>query len=195
MAIFASGTGSNAEKIMEHFQDHPTVAVKLVLSSKKGAGVLEKAERFGVATMVLDKAGFFDTDQYVEELSKRDIDILVLAGFLWKVPSQLINAFPERIINIHPALLPAYGGKGMYGHFVHEAVIRAGEEQSGITIHLVDEDYDHGRHLFQATCPVAATDSPDDLAAKIHQLEHRHFPAVIEQYIHDQPALFQKDGH
>ncbi|QEC71960.1 phosphoribosylglycinamide formyltransferase [Arachidicoccus ginsenosidivorans] len=190
MAIFASGAGSNAEKIMEHFKNHPIVAVKLVLSSKKNAGVLQKAEKFGVDTIILDKNNFFDTNIYVKELQAKDIDIIILAGFLWKVPSNLVAAFQNRIINIHPALLPKYGGKGMYGHFVHEAVIQAKEKESGITIHLVDEAYDHGKHLFQAKCAVAPTDTPDDLAGKIHILEHQYFPTVIDNYIEEHPALF-----
>ena len=190
MAIFASGAGSNAEKIMEHFENHPAVSVKLVVASKKTAGVLEKADRFGVETLILNKADFFDTNIYVQELQDRHIDIIILAGFLWKVPANLVAAFPGRILNIHPALLPAYGGKGMYGHFVHEAVIAAGEKQSGITIHIVDEVYDHGKHLFQATCEIIPADGPDELAGKVHELEHRHFARVIESYIQDHPALF-----
>jgi len=192
MAILASGAGSNAEKIMEHFKNHPTIRVKLVLSSKKTAGVLQKAENFGIATLILDRHDFFDTNIYVQELKNRHIDILILAGFLWKVPANLVSSFQNRIINIHPALLPKYGGKGMYGHFVHEAVIEAKEKQSGITIHLVDEVYDHGKHLFQATCEIAPTDTPDDLASKIHLLEHQCFPKVIEKYITENPALFSK---
>ncbi|SDZ77993.1 phosphoribosylglycinamide formyltransferase-1 [Arachidicoccus rhizosphaerae] len=190
MAIFASGAGSNAEKIMEHFENHPSVCVKLVVASKKNAGVLDRAARFGVETMILNKTIFFDTNIYVKELQNRHIDIVILAGFLWKVPANLVVAFQGRILNIHPALLPGYGGKGMYGHFVHEAVIAAGEKESGITIHLVDEVYDHGKHLYQATCSVEPTDSPDDLAKKIHELEHRHFAAVIENYIQENPVLF-----
>ena len=193
MAIFASGAGSNAEKIMEHFENHPTVAVKLVVASKKTAGVLDIARKFGVETLILNKTVFFDTNIYVKELQHQHIDIVILAGFLWKVPANLVVAYQNRILNIHPALLPNYGGKGMYGHFVHEAVIAAKEKQSGITIHLVDEAYDHGKHLFQATCDIDILDSPDDLAGKIHVLEHRHFANVIEDYIKDNPALFDKN--
>lgn len=193
MAIFASGAGSNAEKIMEHFENHPTVTVKLVVASKKTAGVLDIARKFGVETLILNKTVFFDTNIYVKELQHQHIDIVILAGFLWKVPANLVVAYQNRILNIHPALLPNYGGKGMYGHFVHEAVIAAKEKQSGITIHLVDEAYDHGKHLFQATCDIDILDSPDDLAGKIHLLEHRHFADVIEDYIKDNPALFDKN--
>lgn len=192
MAIFASGAGSNAEKIMAYFENHPSIAVKVVLSSKKEAGVLQKAEKFGVETLIINKTAFFDTDTYIKALQNRDIDIIILAGFLWKVPENLVSAYRNRIINIHPALLPKYGGKGMYGHFVHEAVIRAGESQSGITIHVVDEVYDHGKHLFQATCLIDTGDSPDDLAEKIHLLEHRHFAEVIENYVRENEMLFHK---
>lgn len=193
MAIFASGAGSNAERIMEHFENNPSIAVKLVVSSKKGAGVLEKAAKFGVETLLLNRADFFDTNIYIKELQSRNIDILILAGFLWKVPANLVTAYHNRIINIHPALLPNYGGKGMYGQFVHEAVIAAGDKESGITIHLVDEAYDHGKHLFQTTCQINEGDSPLDLAGKIHLLEHRHFSEVIEAYIIEHPEIFSRE--
>ena len=192
MAILASGAGSNAERIMAHFENHPSVSVKLVLSSKKTAGVLQKAENFGIETLILDKERFMTSDTYIQTFQREQIDILILAGFLWKVPPNLVAAFPERIINIHPALLPKYGGKGMYGTFVHEAVIKAGEKESGITIHLVDEAYDHGKHLFQTTCPVEQTDTPDLLAGKIHSLEHQYFAKTIEAYILKNPALFNR---
>ncbi|WP_262902400.1 phosphoribosylglycinamide formyltransferase [Arachidicoccus terrestris] len=193
MAIFASGAGSNAEKIMEHFENHSNITVKLVLSSKNSAGVLDKASKFDIETLVINRAAFFDTDTYIKELQKRNINIIILAGFLWKVPSNLVTAFQNRIINIHPALLPKYGGKGMYGDFVHQAVIAAGEKESGITIHLVDEAYDHGKHLFQTTCPVLPGDTAAELAGKIHVLEHRHFPEVIETYIEQHPNLFTEE--
>lgn len=193
MAIFASGAGSNAEKIMEYFENHSNIAVKLVLSSKNGAGVLDKASKFDIEALVINRAAFFDTDKYIKELQKRDINIIILAGFLWKVPGSLVTTFQNRIINIHPALLPKYGGKGMYGDFVHQAVIAAGEKESGITIHLVDEAYDHGKHLFQTTCPILPDDTAAELAGRIHVLEHRHFPEVIETYIEQHPNLFKKE--
>lgn len=190
MAIFASGAGTNADNIMAHFKNHPTIQVGLVVSNKKEAGVLRIAQDYQVPTLIIKREDFLNSDKYVKELQAANINMIILAGFLWKVPQQLIEAFPERIINIHPALLPSYGGKGMYGHFVHTAVIQAKETESGITIHLVDEDYDHGRHLFQAKCAISPSDNPESLAAKIHQLEHTHFPQIIEQYIMDNSALF-----
>ncbi|ANI90216.1 phosphoribosylglycinamide formyltransferase [Arachidicoccus ginsenosidimutans] len=183
LAIFASGAGSNALKIIEHFRNNPSVSIKLILCNKPEAGVLKIADENNIQKISIEKESFFRSDKYVELLKHEDINLIVLAGFLWKVPSNLIRAFPERIINIHPALLPKYGGKGMYGHFVHEAVIAAHEKKSGITIHLVDEQYDHGKHLFQAECDVKETDTPDALAQKIHQLEHQYFPQVVEDYI------------
>jgi phosphoribosylglycinamide formyltransferase-1 len=183
IAIFASGAGSNAEKILEHFQDHAKVRVALIVSNKPQAGVLQIAADYNVPTLLIEKERFFRGDAYVDELKAAGIDSIVLAGFLWKVPVTLIQAFPHQIVNIHPALLPNYGGKGMYGHFVHEAVIQNKETESGISIHLVDELYDHGKLLFQARCEVTAIDTAESLAAKIHELEHRHYAAVIEELV------------
>lgn len=183
IAIFASGAGSNAKKIIEHFLVHPLCEVALVVSNKHNAGVLNIAEEYAVPTLIIEKEKFFRGDAYVAELKKAEIDFVVLAGFLWKVPSALIAAFRDKIVNIHPALLPGYGGKGMYGHFVHEAVIAAKEKESGITIHLVDEKYDHGNTIFQATCPVTESDTAETLAEKIHVLEHQHFPLEIEKIL------------
>jgi formyltetrahydrofolate-dependent phosphoribosylglycinamide formyltransferase len=183
LAIFASGTGTNARKIIEHFHHHPTIKVSLLVSNKPGAGALHHAADFGINTLIIDRQRFLKEDGYVPELEAAGIDFIVLAGFLWKVPPMLIQAYPRRIINIHPALLPKFGGKGMYGHHVHEAVLAAGEKESGITIHLVDEQYDHGATLFQATCPVWPTDTAASLADRIHVLEHQHYPAVIESQI------------
>lgn len=179
MAIFASGAGSNAKKIIEYFSGSERVRVALIVCNNPKAGVLNIARENNIPTLVIEKDRFFKGDAYFDELYNYSINYIVLAGFLWKLPVQLIKAFPKKIINIHPALLPAYGGKGMYGHFVHEAVIANKEKQSGITIHYVDELYDHGEIIFQATCPVEEGDTPDSLAAKIHQLEHLHFPATI----------------
>ena len=183
IAIFASGTGSNARKMMEHFREHPKVKVSLLVSNKPGAGALHHAADFGISTLLIEKERFFRGDAYLEELEAAAIDFIVLAGFLWKIPSRLIAAYPNRIINIHPALLPNYGGKGMYGKHVHEAVINNGDAESGITIHFVDEQYDHGATIFQAMCPVLPTDTADDLAARIHELEHAHFSQVVENVI------------
>ncbi len=183
VAVFASGKGSNALQIIRHFAGSNSVKITLVVSSKKDAGVLEIAKDNHIPSVILDKTAFFSTSEYVDLLQKDGIDFIVLAGFLWKVPSSLIQAYPQKIINIHPALLPNYGGKGMYGHFVHEAVINAKEKQSGITIHYVDELYDHGAPIFQAFCDISDIDTPDTLAEKIHLLEHTHFPAVIEKVL------------
>lgn len=183
LAIFASGTGTNAQQIIRHFERHPGISVGLVVSNKPGAGVIEVANKAHVPVLVLDKDRFFNGDAYAGELQLRGIDFIILAGFLWKIPARLINAFPNRIINIHPALLPGYGGKGMYGRFVHEAVIAAGEKETGISIHFVDELYDHGNIIFQARCAVSENDDADSLAKKVHALEHLHYPAVIEKTV------------
>jgi formyltetrahydrofolate-dependent phosphoribosylglycinamide formyltransferase len=182
IAIFASGAGSNAQEIIRHFKDRH-VNVVIIGCNKKEAGVWNIAAAAGVESFLIEKAQFLDGDAYVPLLQRAKIDLIVLAGFLWKIPQRLIDAYPHRIINIHPALLPKYGGKGMYGKRVHEAVIAAGESESGITIHYVDEHYDHGDIIFQAKCPVLGTDTPEILAKRIHELEHRHFPLVVEKLI------------
>jgi phosphoribosylglycinamide formyltransferase-1 len=183
IAIFASGAGSNARKIIEHFSHHPKVRVDLIVCNKPNAGVLNIADEHGIPTLILDKEQFFRGNAYVDEFKVDDIDFIVLAGFLWKVPDALIHAYPGKIVNIHPALLPKYGGKGMYGNFVHEAVIANKEKESGISIHLVDEVYDHGKIIFQAKCEVKEDDTPESLAARIHELEHKHYAKVIEQLV------------
>ena len=183
IAIFASGTGTNAHKIIEHFKNHPTVQVALIVCNKPGAGVLSIAEKEGVPTLVIEKERFFRGDGYIPFLHSIGIQFIVLAGFLWKIPHHLIEAYPRHIINIHPALLPKYGGKGMYGAYVHTAVLAAGEKESGISIHYVDEHYDNGDMIFQATCPVEPGDTPESLAGRIHQLEHQYFPLIVEQVI------------
>jgi len=182
LAIFASGAGSNAQKIIDYFKNSSTAAVTLILCNKPGAGVLSIAEREGIEHVLIEKAQY-KIDGYASFLKEKGIDFVILAGFLWKIPQALIDAYPNRIVNIHPALLPKYGGKGMYGTHVHEAVIKNKEKESGITIHYVDEHYDHGDVIFQAKCTVAPDDTPETLAQKIHQLEHAHFPRVIESLI------------
>ncbi len=181
LAIFASGAGSNAQRIIQHFSSSNQIKCALVVCNKPGAGVTDIAARAGIPVLMIEKEPFFRGDAYTAELKDRGIDFIVLAGFLWKLPSRLVAAYPGKIINIHPALLPKHGGKGMYGNFVHEAVIAAGEKESGITIHYVDELYDHGNIIFQASCPVVNGDTPASLAKKIHALEHAHYPAVIEK--------------
>ena len=188
IAIFASGTGSNAEKIIESANNNIAPVpfrVAWIVSNKPGAGVLNIAAKNGIPTLLIEKEKFFRGNAYVEELKNAGIDFIVLAGFLWKIPQQLIDAYRNKIINIHPALLPKYGGKGMYGSFVHEAVIANGDKESGITIHWVDEHYDHGSIIFQAKCPVLPGDAADTLAGRIHQLEHQHYPEVIFNLVSD----------
>lgn len=183
LAIFASGAGSNAQRIIDHFREKRQVKIALIVCNKPGAGVLGIAEKEGIPVLLIEKEQFFRGDAYTKALKEKNIDLIVLAGFLWKIPEALIKAYPGKIVNIHPALLPKYGGKGMYGQFVHAAVIAAGEKESGITIHYVDEHYDHGDIVFQATCPVFPEDTPESLAKRIHELEHRHFPVVIEELL------------
>jgi phosphoribosylglycinamide formyltransferase 1 len=183
IAVFASGAGTNAKQIIGHFAGGVIAKVVLVVCNKPGAGVLRVAEDAGVPTLLIEKERFFQGDGYLAELQLRKIDFIVLAGFLWKVPVKLIDAFPGRIINIHPALLPRYGGKGMYGQKVHEAVIAAGEKESGISIHYVNEVYDEGRMLLQVTCPVYPHDTAATLASRIHALEHKHYPELIEKLV------------
>ena len=181
IAIFASGAGSNAHNIIEHFATRKHIArVALIVCNKPGAGVLNIAKKNGIPTLLLEKELFTNGNAYVSELEKRGISFITLAGFLWKVPQLLIKAYPGRIINIHPALLPKFGGSGMYGNRVHEAVINAGDKESGITIHYVDELYDHGKIILQATCPVNSTDTVTSVAQKIHALEYEYYPSVIE---------------
>jgi formyltetrahydrofolate-dependent phosphoribosylglycinamide formyltransferase len=179
VAIFASGAGSNAKKIIEQFSANSHIKIALIVCNKPGAGVLQIASDNGIPTLLIEKERFFRGDSYLPELQKHNIHFVVLAGFLWKLPVALIQAYPKRIVNIHPALLPAYGGKGMYGQFVHEAVISNKEKESGITIHYVDELYDHGEIILQEKCVVAENETADSLAQKIHALEHQHYPAAI----------------
>lgn len=183
IAIFASGAGSNAEKIIAHLQNHASMEVSLIVCNKPGAGVLAIASANRIPTLLIEKERFFRGDAYLPELKSHNIGFVVLAGFLWKVPDALVAAYPNKIINIHPALLPKYGGKGMYGMHVHEAVIAAGEKESGITIHYVNEHFDEGAPIFQASCPIEPGDTPEQLAEKIHVLEHRHFPEVVERVV------------
>jgi phosphoribosylglycinamide formyltransferase-1 len=183
IAIFASGAGSNARKIIEYFENKGLrIKVSLIVCNVPGAGVLDIAEEKGIPSLMINKSDFA-ANGYVESLKNAGIDFIVLAGFLWKVPEVLVRAYPKAIINIHPALLPKYGGKGMYGARVHEAVIAAGEKESGITIHWVNEHYDEGAIIFQAKCSIVASDTPISLANKIHALEHAHFAPTIEKLL------------
>jgi phosphoribosylglycinamide formyltransferase-1 len=183
MAIFASGAGTNAQQIIQHFKEHPFIKIALIVCNKPGAGVINIAAKEDIPVLLIEKEKFLLGNAYTDELKALGIDFIVLAGFLWKLPAALVTSFPNKIINIHPALLPKYGGKGMYGNYVHEAVITAGEKESGITIHFVDEWYDHGNIIFQATCTIDENETPASLARKIHMLEHTHYPIIIEKTI------------
>lgn len=183
LAIFSSGKGSNAEKIINHFIKNPIIKIALVVCNKPGAGVLKIASNGNIKTLIVEKHKFTESGDYVQFLKSENITHIILAGFLWKIPKNMIEAFPERIINIHPALLPNFGGTGMYGEKVHQAVISSGEKESGITIHLVDEHYDHGKTIFQAKTEVHPIDNAESLAKKIQELEHLHYPLVIEEWL------------
>lgn len=183
IAVFASGAGSNAQKLIEYFRNSSVARVALIVCNKPGAGVLAIAEKENVPALLIEKENFFRGDAYLPQLQEQKIDFIVLAGFLWKIPVKLIEAYPKRIVNIHPALLPKFGGRGMYGQYVHEAVLQAGERESGITIHYVDEHYDNGDVIFQTACPILSGDTPESIAHRIHQLEHLHYPRVVEEVI------------
>ncbi|MEI6434506.1 MAG: phosphoribosylglycinamide formyltransferase [Bacteroidota bacterium] len=183
LAIFASGNGSNAQRIIEYFFGHPDISINLVVSNKSKAYVLTRAANLGVPTVIFDRNAFNDGIIITNFLLDKGIDYLILAGFLWLLPANLLSAFSGRILNIHPALLPKFGGKGMYGKKVHEAVIAAHETESGITIHHVNEYYDEGKVIFYAKCPVTPYDTPETLAAKVHELEYRFYPEMIEHVV------------
>lgn len=182
IAILASGSGTNAEEIIKYFQTSSKGKVVLVASNKKEAFVLERAKKFQVPTYTFNKSSL-ESGELVQKLNDHKVDVVVLAGFLLKIPENLIQAFPDRIVNIHPALLPKYGGKGMYGAKVHESVKEAGDKETGITIHLVNEHYDEGKIIFQAAVPISPDDSPEQIAGKVHALEYKYFPNVIESLL------------
>ena len=184
IVIFASGNGSNAINIIKYFQNNPNISIVQVLSNNKNAKVLDKVNSLNISSDTFDKDDFYTSDKILTNLIKH-ADFIVLAGFLWKVPSKIIKAFPNKIINIHPALLPKYGGKGMYGMHVHESVIKNKEKESGITIHYVNENYDEGAIIFQEKVKISMDDTPESVAQKIHQLEYLHFPKVIEKVLLD----------
>jgi len=182
--IFASGSGTNAENIMHYFKDKDLAEVKYVLTNNKKAKVIERAEKYDVPAIIFTKKEM--RSEIFQRFLRKEADLIVLAGFLLKIPDEIVKAFPERIINIHPALLPKYGGKGMYGMHVHKAVVDNHEKESGITIHYVNEKYDDGAVIFQKSVPLSKNDSPEDVAAKIHILEQENFPQVIEKIILEQ---------
>lgn len=182
LVIFASGAGSNAQKIIEHFKENGKAEISLIVCNKPDAGVIGIAQKENIPVLLIDKNEFKETG-YLNRIKKANPDLIILAGFLWKIPQPLISAFPYKIINIHPALLPAYGGKGMYGNAVHAAVVAAKEKESGITIHFVDEKYDHGQIIFQQKCLLDENETAETLALKIHELEHEFFPKTIEKLL------------
>ncbi|PXV67362.1 phosphoribosylglycinamide formyltransferase-1 [Dysgonomonas alginatilytica] len=183
IAIFASGSGSNAENITNYFKEREDVSIKLIVSNKKDAYVHERAEKLGIESVTFSKNSFENTNEVLDCLKSKQIDFIVLAGFLLKVPQNIIDAYSQRIINIHPALLPKFGGKGMYGDNVHKAVVAAEEVESGITIHYINENYDEGNIIYQAKCDVLPTDTYEDVAEKVHKLEYLHFPEVIDKVL------------
>ncbi len=184
LAILASGNGTNAEAIMRYFERHEKIRVALLLSNNPEAFALKRATKFTIPTRVFNREQF-KGQEIVRWLKEEGVTHVVLAGFLWLVPPSLLHAFPNKIINIHPSLLPKHGGKGMYGDRVHEAVKDSGDKKSGITIHLVNENFDEGRIIFQAECPVEPADTPQSIAAKVHALEHLHYPRVLEEWVSD----------
>lgn len=183
IAIFASGEGTNAQNIIDHFRSSPHVRIALIVSNRPDAKVLERAKKENIPALLLDRSGFYENTKVIEQLKTANIDLIVLAGFLWMIPMSLVNAFPGKIVNIHPALLPKFGGKGMFGMNVHKAVIEAKEKESGISIHFVNEHYDKGKIIAQHICTVSENETAESLANKIRQLEHQFFPKVIENLL------------
>ena len=181
IVVFASGSGSNAEQIIQHFSSRPNILVAKIYVNNPQAYVLERAKRHQIESKVFDRSYFLSHQGLILDLSQENPDLIVLAGFLWKIPEMIVKAYPNKIINIHPALLPKFGGKGMFGMNVHRAVIDSGESESGITIHYVNENYDEGAIIMQATVSVETSDTPESLAQKIHKLEHQHYPITIEK--------------
>ncbi|WP_316813133.1 phosphoribosylglycinamide formyltransferase [Pedobacter heparinus] len=183
IAIFASGSGSNAQKLMELYKKSPDVEIALVLTNNPDAYVLQRADNFEIPSHIFDKKEFYQTDSVIDMLKNLDIDLIVLAGFLWLIPKNLIAEYPGRIINIHPALLPKFGGKGMYGDHVHQAVMTAGETEGGITIHYVNENYDEGEYIYQARYRIDKGDNLEMIKFKGQQLEHQHYPRIIDAIV------------
>ena len=181
--VFASGSGTNAENIIRYFQDSEMAEVSLVLSNNQTAKVLERAHKLNVIALHFDKTAFYKTNDVLHILEDTQPDLIVLAGFLWLFPQKILEKFPKKVINLHPALLPKFGGKGMYGNNVHQAVLETKEKETGITIHYVNENYDEGQVIFQKAFPVDSQDTVKSIAEKIHELEYRHFPKVIEDLL------------
>ena len=183
IAIFASGSGSNAQKIMELFKRSTEVEIALVLTNNPDAYVLQRADNFEIPSHIFDRKEFYETDHIIDLLRNLDVDLIVLAGFLWLIPKNLVENYPGRIINIHPAILPKFGGKGMYGDNVHKAVLAAGETEGGITIHYVNENYDEGEYIYQAKYRIDKSDNLEMIKFKGQQLEHQHYPRIVESIL------------
>lgn len=183
IAIFASGSGSNAENIINFFKENKKIEISLVFSNNKNAGVIQRAVNLDIKYHIFSRTDFYNSEKVLQKLKSNNIDFIVLAGFMWLIPEYLIDTYPNKIINIHPALLPKYGGKGMYGINVHKAVLENRDSESGITIHYVNKEYDEGNIIFQAKCKVEANDTPETIAKKVHELEYKHFPKVIEKLL------------
>ncbi len=193
IAIFASGSGTNAQQIAEYFRSSDLARIALILSNKPDAFVLERAKKFNIPTVTFSRNDFYESDIIMDILKQHNIDIIVLAGFLWFVPENILRGYPRRIINIHPALLPKHGGKGMYGEKVHQAVIQSGDKRTGITIHFVNDHYDEGEIIFQDSFEVLPGDTPESIALKVHQLEYLHFPRIIETVVKSTSASHRFD--
>lgn len=183
IAIFASGSGTNAENIIHFFSNNKDVTVTEVYCNKKDAGVIDRAKNLNINSFIFNRDQFYNGDDIVLRLKNQSVDYIILAGFLWLIPTNILKEYKNKIINIHPSLLPKYGGKGMYGENVHKAVFENKDSESGITIHLVDEIYDNGKIIFQARCWLDPEDTPDTIAEKVHTLEYEHFPPVIQAFI------------
>jgi len=182
ISIWASGNGTNAENIILKFKNHPFIKIKMIVTNNHSAGVIQRSEKLKKTVHIIPKSVLYEkVHRVIELLKEEEIDLIVLAGFLLKVPKEIIQKYPQRIINIHPALLPKYGGKGFYGNYVHAAVLQNKEKETGITIHYVNEEYDEGQIIQQVQCPVLETDTIETLAQRVHQLEYEYYPKVIEQ--------------
>ncbi len=184
IAIFASGSGTNAQNIYDYFSENKKAKIRVIITNKNDAYVLQRAKKMNIPSKYFNRTEFFESDLIVDFLNKNEIDLIVLAGFLWLIPQNILQKYKNRIINIHPALLPKYGGKGMFGHHVHQAVVDNNDTQSGITIHYVNEKYDDGEIIFQAFCDISKTDKADDIAKKVHKLEYEHYPKIIENILY-----------
>jgi phosphoribosylglycinamide formyltransferase-1 len=187
IAIFASGSGSNAQKLMEYFKDSTEAEIALVLTNNPDAYVIQRADNFEIPSHIFDRNEFYKTDHIVDLLNDLGIDLIVLAGFLWLIPENLIKKYPDRIINIHPAILPKFGGKGMYGDHVHKAIMQAKESEGGITIHYVNENYDEGAYIYQAKYKIEPSDNLEMIKFKGQQLEHLHYPRIVESILRKLP--------